>query len=135
MSIPPPPGSPPPTPPGYGQQPPGSPQQPPPGYAAYGTPTNQVKQGTAGMAIASLVLSLVGLVPCFWGLQIPGLLGVIFGLVGMSQTKNGARGGRGLAIAGLVIGIILLLACAAFWSYVLASGDCEFDGGQLRCVN
>ena len=74
--------------------------QPPPGYQPYAggpapMPTN------SGMAIASMVLSLVGVIPCFWGLQIPGLLGLIFGFVGLNQTKDGARRGRGMAIAGL----------------------------------
>jgi hypothetical protein len=86
------------------------------------------------MAIASLVLSLVGVIPCFWALQIPGLLGFIFGIIGLRQTSGGARGGRGMAIAGLVIGIILLVICIAFWLYVATSGDCEFDDGQFRCV-
>lgn len=41
-----------------------------------------MKQGNSGMAIASLVCSLVGIVPCFWLFQIMGLLGTIFGFVG-----------------------------------------------------
>ena len=63
------------------------------------------------MAIASLVCSLVGVIPCFWLFQIMGLLGTIFGFVGLKQTKNGRRPGRGLAMAGVIIGIVLVVAC------------------------
>jgi len=89
----------------------------------------------SGMAIASLVLSLVGIIPCFWGFQIPGLLGAIFGFVGLSQTKNNARRGRGMAIAGLVIGIILVLIAVAVWVYLFTSDDCVRDGFEFVCVS
>lgn len=108
--------------------------QPPPGDQPYAggpapMPTN------SGMAIASMVLSLVGVIPCFWGLQIPGLLGLIFGFVGLNQTKDGARRGRGMAIAGLVIGIILVVICAIFWIYVATSDNCDWDNGTFRCYS
>ena len=90
------------------------------------------KQKNSGMAIASLVCSLVGVIPCFWGFQIMGLLGTTFGFIGLKQTKGGERGGRGLAIAGLVIGIILLVICALVW-ILLASSDCVRNGNSLEC--
>jgi Na+/proline symporter len=108
--------------------------QPPPGYQSYsGQP--MTPQGNSGMAVASMVLSLVGIIPCFFALQIPGLLGVIFGFVGLKQTKDGARKGRGMAIAGLVIGIILLVICAAVWIYFLTSDSCYRDGSTWRCTS
>jgi Domain of unknown function (DUF4190) len=90
------------------------------------------KQGNSGMAVASLVCSLVGLIPCFWVLQIMGVLGIIFGAVGLSQTKSGERGGRNLAMAGLIIGIILVLACIAFWVYV-NTANCVRNGNSFNC--
>jgi hypothetical protein len=56
------------------------------------------------MAVASLVLGM----PCFWGFFVPPLLAVIFGHVSLGRiaTSGGAQGGRGLAIAGLVLGWI-----------------------------
>jgi uncharacterized membrane protein len=90
------------------------------------------KTGNSGMAIASLVCSLVGIIPCFWALQIMGLLGTIFGLIGLKQTKSGERGGRGMAIAGVVIGIILLVAFVAIWVYI-ASSDCVRTGNSFVC--
>ena len=134
MSIPPPPPSDsfPPQPPGWQ---PGAPLPPqPPGFQLYpaGAPI-PAKPGNSGMAIASFVCSLVGLVPCFWLFQIMGLLGVIFGFVGLKQTKNGERGGRGLALAGVIIGIILLVVCVAVWIYLVGSGNCVRTGNSFDC--
>ena len=70
------------------------------------------KKKTSGMAIAALVLGIVG-----FFLNILGILAIIFGAIGMSQTgRNKNLGGRGMAIAGLVLGIIDIL----FWVIVIA---------------
>ena len=63
-------------------------------------------QGTSGKAIASLVLSLV------WIGGLGSLLGVIFGFSarGDIRTSRGRLGGDGMAIAGLIIGILGLIA-------------------------
>jgi Domain of unknown function (DUF4190) len=113
--------------------PPSDPFPQPPGYQPYpaGAPM-AAKRGNSGMAIASLVCSLVGVIPCFWGFQILGLLGTIFGFIGLKQTKSGERGGRGFAIAGVVIGIILLVVCAAIWIYI-ATSDCVRNGNSFVC--
>ena len=109
-------------PPGYGS---------PPGYQPYGfQPTGQ-QPSTSGMAIASLVCSLAGIVIC----GIPAVLGVIFGFVGLSQTKDGARNGRGLAIAGLVIGILVVLFWGALLVAVAADPDhCIEFGTSNNCA-
>ena len=86
----------------YGQQaypPPGYPGYPPPGYPPYGYP--QPTQGTNGFAIASLVLGCL-----IWIEGFTGILAVVFGHVALSQIKKTNQGGRGLAIAGLVLGYI-----------------------------
>ena len=129
MSTPPPP---PPGPPG-GFQPPPS-YQPPAGYQPY--PAGPPVQSTnSGMAIAGMVLSLVGLIPCFWFFQIPGVLGAIFGFIGLGQTKDGKQRGRGMAIAGVVIGIILVVGCAAFWIWISTNDRCYRDGNSFRCYS
>ena len=57
---------------------------------------------TSGFSIAALVLGLLGIWP----------LAIIFGGIGLSQTKPGRNvSGRGMAIAGLVLGIVV----GAFW--------------------
>ena len=54
---------------------------------------------TNGMAITGFVLSFF----C-------GILGIVFSAIGLSQTgKNPNQGGRGLAIAGLIISIVSLV--------------------------
>jgi len=77
----------------------GDPYQYPQQSAPYGAPVMAARPAsTSGWAIASLILSIVGV----------SLLGVIFGHVALSQIKksNGMVGGRGLAIAGLIIGYL-----------------------------
>jgi hypothetical protein len=66
------------------------------------------------MAVAALVLGLL------WGYGIGSVLAIIFGAIGRKQTAERGQGGRGLATAGLVLGIIgvvivglIILAAAA----------------------
>jgi hypothetical protein len=58
---------------------------------------------TNGLAIASLVLSLVGL-----GTFVTAIAGVITGHVALGQIERTGQGGRSLARAGLVIGYIVI---------------------------
>ena len=67
-----------------------------------------------GLAIASMVLGIL------WIYWIGSILAIIFGLVAMGQIKRstGRQSGRGMAIAGLVlglvgVGILLLVIIAA----------------------
>jgi hypothetical protein len=76
---------------------------------------------TNGMAVASLVLGLVGLPLCF--LFVPSILAVVFGIVGLNQIKNDPmQTGRGLAIAGLILGAVMLVLMVL----ALVFGDTEF---------
>jgi len=64
---------------------------------------------TSGLAVTSMVLGILGLfMPCI-GLVL-GVLAVIFGGVSLGQINRarGRIGGRGMAIAGLVTGLIAL---------------------------
>lgn len=74
-------------------------------YGGGGYPVTQ-QQRTNGFSVASLVLGIVGFF--FYPFLIPGALAIIFGFVGMNQVgkSGGAQRGRGLAIAGLIIGIV-----------------------------
>lgn len=51
------------------------------------------------LAIVSLVTSILGL----------SLIGIITGHIGMNQIKKTGESGRGLAIAGLIIGYVALV--------------------------
>jgi len=73
--------------------------------------------GSNGLAIAALVLGIIGLL-LSW-LIVPAILSIlaiIFGFLGRSKAKNQPHvGGTGMAIAGLVTGIIgVLIAIAVF---------------------
>jgi hypothetical protein len=87
---------------GFGQPPYG---QPPQTYGQhpgqpYGYP--QPALGTNGLAIAALVCSLAGIVTC-----ISAPVGIVLGAVALSQIKKTGQAGRGMALAGLWIGIVL----------------------------
>ncbi len=64
-----------------------------------------------GFCVASLVLGIIGLPICVF---VPSLLAVIFGIIGLAQISNsqGNTSGRGMGIAGLVLGGIGLLIAA-----------------------
>jgi len=76
----------------------------PPGGMADG-PVQAAK--TSGLAIASLVLGILGI--CSYGLL--GLVGLIMGLVALSKINQsgGQLGGKGLAIGGIATGAATLL--------------------------
>jgi Domain of unknown function (DUF4190) len=99
--------------PGYGQAPGGYPAPaygyPPP----YGYPPEQRR--TNGLAIASMVLGIV------WIWWIGSILAVIFGHIALSQIKGRGEGGRGMAIAGLVLGYIGIAFFALFLAIGVAS--------------
>ena len=96
---------------------------PPPQYQA---PQAQA-QGN-GMAVAGLVLGIIGLVFCWipvlgWILA---LLGLIFGAVGNSKANRIGGKGKGMAMAGLVLGLIgLILGVALFIWAVKKTNDFE----------
>lgn len=71
---------------------------PPPGYP----PPPQ--QGTNKLAIWSLVTSLLGLL-CGVG----AIVGIVLGVMAIKQLNRSPQGGRGLATAGIAIGIITLI--------------------------
>ena len=105
----------------------------PPGYAAYGQPGGGSVRWS-GLSIAGFVLALIGLLPCFWfWFQVPGVLAVIFCFVGLRATKQGAKRGRGLALSGLVIGIVAVLITTGFTLFLYNSNDCPTDGLQIDC--
>ena len=107
----------PPPPPQYGQPYPpatyGGNYGGPPGYAGPYDPYHPYRDRsheTNGMAIGSLVTSVAGGllgIPlsfvCFIGILIP-IVGVVLGVVALGQIKRSNQQGRGLAIAGIVIG-------------------------------
>jgi hypothetical protein len=65
------------------------------------------------LAIASLVLGIL------WICGLGSLLAIVFGAIALGATRSGRKSGKGFAIAGLVLGIIGVLATAAVWILVV----------------
>jgi hypothetical protein len=86
--------------------------QPTPQAQPTPTQTYPEPKKTSGLAVAALVLGIVALIfswiPFVNAFAIaPGVLAIIFGLIGFFVTgASKPRGGKGLAISGLVLGII-----------------------------
>jgi Domain of unknown function (DUF4190) len=90
-----------------GPQPPYQPGYPSAPYAGgYGAPHPR----TNGMAIGSLVASIVGvplLFACFTG-ALAAIVGIVLGIIALNQIKQSGEQGRGMAIAGIWIGGLVL---------------------------
>jgi Domain of unknown function (DUF4190) len=97
------------------------------GYGGYAPPVVPAGPGTNGMAIASMVVSLVGTVGliCYGAGGILGLVGAILGHVARKQIREQGQGGDGMALAGIIIGwatlalgliIVALIAIFVWWA-------------------
>jgi len=63
-----------------------------------------------GLAVASLVLGILAVLTGFFLLGgLLGLIAVILGIVALGKVKRGEAGGRGMAIGGIVTGVIGML--------------------------
>jgi hypothetical protein len=123
-----------PPPPGWGYPPPSDGSYPPPyggyqqpyvggypqPYGAYPPPL-----GTNGLAIASLVVSLASPLLC----SLLSIVGIVLGMVALNQIKQTGQQGRGLALGGIIVGIVLIvltivaiIVYVAFMSSAIRSG-------------
>lgn len=107
-------------PPGAPTPPPGAPT-PPPG-AASPTPWEGTapvaRPTTSGLAVASLVTGLF-----FWCFLIPGIVGIVLGFLALEQIADagGRVKGRGMAIAGIVLGYVGLgIAAVVLLAWVIS---------------
>ena len=115
--------------PQYGAPQYGAPQYPAPPYpyapypASYGYPPPKT---TSSLAVASMVTSIVGAATLFcWGLgAIVGLVGAILGHVARRRIRSSGEGGDGMALAGIIVGwIVLALGVAGAVLVGLALSD------------
>jgi Domain of unknown function (DUF4190) len=110
-----------------------APPPPPPPVPAGNRPTT-----TNGFAVAALVLGIVAAI-FFWTVVLGialGILAIIFGAIAMSRTNTGAPN-KGLATAGIVLGIVSVVGSIAF-VVLLASAAHNADEQVSRvtfCIN
>lgn len=85
---------------------------------------------TNGLAIASLVLGCAGLACC----GVTSLPAVICGHLALGQLNRvgGGQTGRGLAIAGLVLGYLMILGAALYFLFIIGLGIIGAAGGAGR---
>ena len=103
-----------------------APVPPPQAYAATQYPGPPQSPKTNGMAIASLVLGIL------WFAGVGAVLAVIFGFVGRKKIEEsqGRQTGGGLAIAGIVLGIVGVVGAIGFWILIFAVGAAVDSGGS-----
>lgn len=94
---------------GYPASYPSAPQQGA-AYPTYAAPSYAAPRPTSGLATTSLICGIAGVV-LFWAVVplIASIVAVITGHLALRQTKaNPAIGGRGMAIAGLIMGYVMI---------------------------
>jgi Domain of unknown function (DUF4190) len=128
--TPPPPPSPypptPPPPPQYGAYPGSYPPLPPPQpYGSYAPPPTAPKNG---LGLASLVIAIIGLFTVFGGLVL-GVIAMILGFIGWGRAKRGEATNAGVAIAGIVLGLLGIIVSIVAIFFVVSVFD-EFGGGD-----
>jgi heme/copper-type cytochrome/quinol oxidase subunit 2 len=125
---------PPPQPPQYGAYPGGYP--PPPQFGGYYPPPAAVPKN--GLGTASLVVAIISLFTIFGGIVL-GVVAVILGFLGRGRAKRGEATNGGVAIAGIVLGVLSVLVSVAaiaiaVWGFTEVGGtdyvDCLSRAGS-----
>ena len=98
-------------------------------------PREPQHQGAGGLVITGFVLAIVAIVLCFVPIVnnfafVLAVVGLIFGIIGLVGASKGKHGGKGLAIAAIVISVVSgigVLASQAFYSAALNQVSESFD--------
>lgn len=100
------------------------PYQGPPTYQGYpGYPGYPAQPQQNGLGTASMVLGIIAVVGFWssWPALIMAVLAIIFGGVGISRANSGRASNKGMAVAGLVLGIVAIalfvLAVVVFFAW------------------
>ncbi len=122
----------PPQPPQYGAYPGG--YQPPPPYGAYPPPPPAGPKN--GLGTAALVLAIIGLVLCWTiaGGVILGLCAVIIGFVARGRVKRREADNGGVAIAGIVLGVVAIIAALVFIPIYIGVFDRVGGTDYIDCI-
>ena len=80
------------------------------GQGGYNQGGGTVPSTLNGKAVASLVLAIV------WLAGLGSVLAIVLGFVSRREIKQRGQRGNGLAVSGIVIGVLGLLGAAVFWA-------------------
>jgi hypothetical protein len=105
-------------------QTPATPSEDEPQYtpAGYQTPHPELPPptGVSGLAIASLILGVIGAIP----------ISVILGIAALSQIRRSNRTGRGMAVVGLILSGVWLAAICTVLAIAFAMDASRTSGGD-----
>jgi hypothetical protein len=115
-------------PPPSGAYPGGYPPPPPPPYAGYTPPPVAPKNG---LGIAALVVAIVALISVVGGVVL-GIVAVILGILGWQRARRGEATNGGIAIAGIVLGVLsiieaLVVIALSVWAFDEVGGTDYMD--------
>lgn len=96
-----------------------------------GQPTSYTQppaRRTNGLAIASMILGIISIVVCCFNILsiILGILAIVLGVLGRGKVTRGEAGGGGMAITGIICGVIGLILGVILFSLV------HFGGPAMR---
>jgi len=104
-----------------------------PAEVGYGLPTSHYtgRQQGNGLAIASVVCGAIGfIIPL-----LPGVLGIIFGILGLRRTRNPAVGGKAAAITGISLSAATFLLLPCMISILLPSlNRARETANRVKCA-
>lgn len=98
-----------------------------------GAPAPAGKRATSGLAVGSLICGILSFLTC----GITMLPAVILGHIALSKIKEsgGALGGRGMAIAGLIMGY-MIVPVAIFWALAVPTyNQITSQANQMKAAN
>ncbi len=107
------------------------PPQPAPAPYPTGPSTPEQPKGSNGLATAGFVLALLGLLGCWIPVlnilaMVLAVVGVVLAAVGLAKSKK-AGAGKGLAIAGLVMGVLALIFAVLINAVFVSAVDDAVD--------
>jgi hypothetical protein len=121
----------------YGLPPPVDPYLPDPSHDAITLPQPEVAPQvvvvaapTSGVAAASLVVGVFSLAGACCTFGLVSIVAIVLGHLGMRDTRDGAKSGRGLAVAGLVTGYLSLVTAVPLTIWVLSWVNGSAGWGQ-----
>jgi len=98
----------------YGQ-PPAYPPPPPGAPGGYGPSAGPQKRSP--LAIVALVTGIIAVLPCCWSFPVFAIVALVTGFIGKKQIdeSQGQIPGRGMALAGIILGAVAIVIAIVYW--------------------